>query len=175
MRAALLFACLVVGCNKGSPESGGLDPFGEKPKEQAKEDVKPKAKAKEVAAAEAKLGSIVNIFKDNEAAGDQQFTGKRLRFEAEVDVVRKAKDGDTYYIGSFAMHIIGGKSAPVVILNLRPDQVGQATQLKEWDKVVIEGKCLGRKNDGLNRGFVGYGFHIPFEDCVIVTKLKSKG
>ncbi len=126
-------------------------------------------KPKDTAPFETTFRKLVLAYNDNDAKGDNEFLGKKLRVSGRVLRVQRAGTGKAlhYLLRLYAdssedrfpgVVILTDKMAPAFVFPA--DARERLAKLEGGQKVTIEGVCEGRTTDG--------GDAITFTDCKIV-------
>lgn len=178
MRGAILAAVVcVAGCGaKPAPptESGDPTPARAATVEPAKH-VQPTRKASAPTKKEIETvgpvgyGVIQNAYKDNEIAADAAYRGKRVivTIHEVVKIGREEVKGRPY----IATHHFGHNPEPTGYLFFAEGQEAEVAKVKrgiQTPPLKVSALCLGKKEDGVNRGIKGFEFTVLFGEAKVV-------
>ena len=108
---------------------------------------------------------IQQAYFDNEFEADAAYRNK-VGIVDIFEIVNTGRDDNGNPI--IATHSFGHNPAPNGFFHFAAGQEAELAKLKRGGAVRVEGKCLGKKSDGIDRAIRGYDFRIDFVDCRVV-------
>jgi RNA polymerase sigma factor (sigma-70 family) len=115
---------------------------------------------------EATVTEVAYAYYDNDALGDEKFTGKRLKVTGPWHTVRGLRGGGFNSHGYMLTMI--AQSGDRLSFRFGSDSRKQLAELKRGEILTIEGRCEGQTVEGGRTVEAGHGA-ISLSDCKIVS------
>lgn len=174
MRWVMLAALVAVGCGK---KPTAVETSAEPPPAPRVVAVEPTRKADPVPAPTKKgkvietvgpvnFGVIQDAYKVNEFDADSKWRGKRVIVDVREIVKMGREDGKGRPF--VAAHHFGHNPEPTGYFFFKDGAEGVLGRLRtgiQSPLFRVAGLCVGRKDDGVNRGIKGYEFVVLFVEC----------
>lgn len=158
MRRVLLFVVFAIGCGKKAGTDSGPEP-GTDPR-------KGSPNALPGAPLDVPAVDLTRHYQQNPIVADGQFKGKLVRTTLTIHFV--SRDGGRAYIGPASALGDAGYVTPHYYFFLADDS--QAAGVTPENTYTIEGRCLGWRKDGIDRGGANSDWRVEFDGCRVVRK-----
>lgn len=119
--------------------------------------------------------TVIEDYSKNHIAADAKYRDKWCVVDVGVKKISRGKDG----LPLFATDNFSWDAEPNIVFHFAADQEEAVAKVDRKRSIRVEGKCVGRTDDGIRRGAGGgripdYEFRVDFVECRVVGPTPAK-